>query len=104
MWIHKDLRRIGQTTKIARSTVEQVRAKIAFLREQTKEASSAKSFDFDKRLADIRAKEEAVRKEKVEKKRKEREASRLDLLKGEDASMDEMASVMGFGGFGTTKK
>ena len=52
-----DLRRLGQTTRIARSTVEQVRARIALLREKTKEASSAKSYDFNKRLAEIKAKE-----------------------------------------------
>jgi len=45
------LRALGQTTRIERSTVEQVRARIAYLREKTKEASNAKSFDFKQRLA-----------------------------------------------------
>ncbi|KZS93948.1 hypothetical protein SISNIDRAFT_478370, partial [Sistotremastrum niveocremeum HHB9708] len=76
------LRKLGQTTRIARSTVEQVRARIAFLREKTKEASSAKSFDFEQRLAQIKAQEEAVRKQKREKQLQEKEAQRLAMING----------------------
>ena len=60
-----DLRALGQTTKISRSTVEQVRARIQMLREKTKGASNAKSYDFEQRLADIKAKEASLRAEKL---------------------------------------
>ncbi|EGN99870.1 hypothetical protein SERLA73DRAFT_180123 [Serpula lacrymans var. lacrymans S7.3] len=100
------LRKLGQTTRIERSTLEQVRARIAFLREKTKEASNAKSFDFDQRLAEIKAKEAAARAEKKAQKKAEKERARVELVK--DSVMqeedDEMAKMMGFGGFGTTKK
>lgn len=100
-----DLRALGQSTKIERSTVEQVRARIAMLREKTKEASSAKAFDFDKRLAEIKTKEQALRQEKKEQKKAEKERARLELMKDlKPEADDEMAKMMGFGGFGSTKK
>ncbi|KAG8783236.1 hypothetical protein FRC12_019949, partial [Ceratobasidium sp. 428] len=55
------LRRLGQTTQIARSTLDQVRARIALLREKTKEASSARTYDFEKRLQEVRDAENATR-------------------------------------------
>jgi len=82
--------------------LEQVRARIAYLREKTKEASNAKSFDFDQRLSEVKAQEAARRAEKKAQKKAERDKA---LLK--DSAMDgddEMAMMMGFGEFGTTKK
>lgn len=103
-----DLRALGQTTRVERSTVEQVRARIAYLREKTKDASNAKAFDFDQRLAEIRAKELATREEKKNQKKALREQARIELaqqtatdLNGSDA---DMMNMMGFGGFGSTKK
>ncbi|KZP34146.1 hypothetical protein FIBSPDRAFT_923705 [Athelia psychrophila] len=72
------LRIIGQTTRIERSTLEQVRARIAYLREKTKDASTAKSFDFDQRLAEVKDKEAAVRAEKKAKKKAEKEKARVE--------------------------
>jgi len=100
-----DLRVICQTTRIERSTLEQVRARIAYLREKTKEASNAKSFDFDQRLAEVKSKEAALRAARKAQKKAEKDKARLELVK--DSAMDgedEMAKMMGFGGFGTTKK
>ena len=75
------------------------------LREQKKDASSAKEFDFNKRLAEIRVKADAEREEKKAQKKAEKEKARMDMLG--DVNMeeqDEMAKMMGFAGFGTTKK
>jgi U4/U6.U5 tri-snRNP component SNU23 len=97
---------MGQTTRVERSTLEQVRARIAFLREKTKEASNAKAFDFDKRLAEVKAKEDALREEKKAQKKAAKEKARVELVR-DSATMaedDAMAQVMGFGGFGSSKK
>jgi hypothetical protein len=101
-----DLRVIGQTTRIERSTLEQVRARIAYLREKTKEASNAKSFDFDQRLAEVKAKEAALREEKKAQKRAVKEQARVELVRdvATNQEEDEMAKLMGFGGFGSSKK
>ncbi|KAF8973089.1 hypothetical protein BDZ97DRAFT_1912669 [Flammula alnicola] len=98
------LRALGQTTKIARSTLAQVQARIAFLREKTKEAASAKAFDFDQRLAEVRQKEQALREQKKAEKKAEKEKSRLAMINGSEGGDTEMAAMMGFGGFGSTKK
>lgn len=75
------------------------------LRERTKEASNAKAFDFDKRLAEIKSKEQLLRQEKKEQKKAEKEKARLELMKDLTSNADdEMAKMMGFGGFGSTKK
>ncbi|KAG5353488.1 hypothetical protein E4T56_gene2221 [Termitomyces sp. T112] len=99
------LRVLGQSTKMARSTLVQVQARIAFLREKTKAATTAKAYDFDQRLAELKAKEVALREQKKAAKKAEKEKARLELIN--DTAMDQdddMAKMMGFGGFGTTKK
>ncbi|KAH9847624.1 hypothetical protein C2E23DRAFT_889869 [Lenzites betulinus] len=104
------LRALGQTTRIERSTLEQVRARIAYLREKTREASNAKSFDFEQRLAEVREREAALRAEKKAAKKAVREQARVELAKDTAAATggqqdgDSMMSMMGFAGFGTTKK
>ena len=101
-----DLRALGQTTRIERSTVEQVRARIAYLREKTKEASKAKTFDFEQRLAEVREKEAALRAEKKAQKKAQKEKVLVELAK--DAATvqqdNDMMAMMGFSGFGTSKK
>jgi hypothetical protein len=96
-----DLRAIGQSTKVERSTVEQVRERIAALREKTKAASAAKAYDFDQRLADIREKEKALREQKKAEQKAAKEQARLEMIQDDNS---EMAQLMGFGGFGTSKK
>jgi U4/U6.U5 tri-snRNP component SNU23 len=86
--------------------VEQVRARIATLREKTKEASDAKSFDFDKRLAEVKAKEDALREEKKHAKKAVKEAARMEVMKNAItlAAEDEMSKMMGFAEFGSSKR
>lgn len=103
-FILADLRALGQTTKLERSTLEQVRARIALLRERTKDATSAKAYDFDKRLAEVKAKELANREAKKAARKAEKEKIRLELINDAGGEDDEMAKMMGFGGFGSTKK
>lgn len=83
-----------------------MRARIAYLREKTKEASNAKSFDFEQRLAEIKQKEAAAREAKKAEKKAKREQARVELAKDAATVQDEnsMMAMMGFAGFGTTKK
>ncbi|OBZ67281.1 Zinc finger matrin-type protein 2 [Grifola frondosa] len=90
------LRALGQTTRIERSTVEQVRARIAYLREKTREASTAKSFDFEQRLAEVREREAALRAEKKAAKKAQRERVLVELAKDTTAQpQDDMMQMMG---------
>jgi hypothetical protein len=101
---YKDLRALGQTTKIERSTLAQVQARIAYLREKTKEAASAKAFDFDQRLAEVREKEQTLREQRKAEKKAAKEKARLALINDSENVDSEMTALMGFGGFGSSKK
>lgn len=81
-------------------------ADLRALREKTKEASTAKSYDFEQRLADIKAKEAAVRAEKKQAKKAEKEKARVELVKDSVTIQEEsdMMQMLGFSGFGSTKK
>ena len=104
VWV--DLRALGQTTRIERSTVEQVRARIAYLREKTKEASNAKSYDFEQRLAEIKEREAKARAEKKAAKKAARTQALVELAKDTATQQEDndMMSMMGFSGFGSSKK
>jgi hypothetical protein len=104
MQILADLRALGQTTKIERSTLAQVQARIAYLREKTKEAASAKAFDFNQRLAEVKEKEQALREQKKTEKKAAKEKARLALINDTENPDSEMTILMGFGGFGSSKK
>ena len=101
--ISLDLRTLGQSTKVERSTLAQVQARIAYLREKTKEAASAKAYDFDKRLEEVRQKERQQREQKKADRRAEKEKFRTEIAQDTNENT-EMTMIMGFGGFGTSKK
>ena len=101
---YTDLRALGQTTKIERSTLAQVQARIAYLREKTKEAASAKAFDFDQRLAEVKEKEQALREQRKAEKKAAKDKARLALINDSENVDSEMTALMGFGGFGSSKK
>lgn len=102
-----DLRRLGQTTQVARSSLDQVRARIASLRAQTLLASQSKQFDFEARLKEVHQVEEERRvterekriRERAEKREKERK-ERIGVL---EQGGEEVMAGMGFGGFGSNK-
>jgi len=98
------LRTLGQTTKIERSTLAQVQARIAYLREKTKEAASAKAFDFEQRLAEVKEKEQALREQRKAEKKAAKDKARLALINDSENVDSEMTTLMGFGGFGSSKK
>lgn len=99
--IFADLRRLGQTTKVKTSTLNDVRLKIAELREKSAAAADKKQYDFEQRIKEIKlaeAKEkEDQREAKRRKKEEERQKAEDELNKGADK---DMMAMMGFGTFG----
>ncbi|GAA5992396.1 hypothetical protein JCM10908_000463 [Rhodotorula pacifica] len=95
------LRRLGQTTKVAHSTLNDVRLKIAQLREQSLASASQKKYDFEQRIKEIQAAEKKDRDAARElKKRKREEERRKEELEREQGADQEMLKMMGFGAFG----
>lgn len=104
-----DLRRLGQTTQVKPATADEVRAHIQDLLEQfnANKTAQQQEYDFEARVAAI-AKQEADRRReekerKAEKKRKERERAN-GAGAGGGGGDAEMMAMMGFGGFGSSKK
>ncbi|GAA5865194.1 hypothetical protein JCM5296_002668 [Sporobolomyces johnsonii] len=95
------LRRLGQTTKVAKSTLNDVRQKIAELRAKTAAASEKKQYDFEQRIKEIKAAEAKSKEELREAKRRKKEEERLQEEKKRTEGVDEdMMKMMGFGSFG----
>ncbi|GAA5844736.1 hypothetical protein JCM9279_002902 [Rhodotorula babjevae] len=94
------LRRLGQTTKVVKSTLNDVRQKIAELRAKSAASADAKKYDFDQRIKDIKQAELASRDEARETKRRKREEEREQAEKDRTKGADQdMMALMGFGGF-----
>ncbi|PWN90531.1 hypothetical protein FA10DRAFT_266986 [Acaromyces ingoldii] len=95
------LRKLGQTTQVERSTLEQVRAKLAQLRAQHADKASDRQYDFDARLQEIADKEQREREARKDEKRKQKQRVQAEK-KMENSDMEAMAA-MGFGSFGSSK-
>ncbi|KAJ3011346.1 zinc finger, matrin-type 2 [Thoreauomyces humboldtii] len=100
---------LGMSMKVERSSVDQVRARLANLKRKT----DVVELDFDARVEKAKAEEEeekrAKRREKKEKKRKHQHKERPTEEEGDDTPVyvteeTDMATLMGFGGFGSGKK
>jgi len=98
------LRRLGQSTQVERSTLEQVRERIrAVVEERAKGATPDLRYDFDARLRQIA---EEQRRERDAKREQRRAAQRKPPpepapLTEEDA---ETMAAMGFASFGSSKR
>uniref|UniRef100_A0A8D2DHT1 Zinc finger matrin-type protein 2 n=1 Tax=Sciurus vulgaris TaxID=55149 RepID=A0A8D2DHT1_SCIVU len=94
----KHQRNLGMSVRVEGSTRDQVKKRFEVNKKKMEEKQ--KDYDSEERMKELREEEEkakAYKKEKQEKKRRAKE----DLTFEED---DEMAAVMGFSGFGSTKK
>ncbi|KAJ3026474.1 UNVERIFIED_CONTAM: zinc finger, matrin-type 2 [Siphonaria sp. JEL0065] len=99
----KHLKNIGQSTKVEKSTAEQVAARIAMLTKKRKEP--AKEYDLAAQVKKGQDEEEAAKLAKKEsKKRKKEEKSKAQTEAASEGVDADMAAMMGFGGFGTSKK
>jgi len=100
----KHQRALGMSMKVERSTIDQVRSKLASLKAKKEEASV--QYDFDARIEELQRQEEEDKRRKREKKKAKRNAKKdnKDETIVEDEIDPEMAAMMGFSGFGSQKK
>ncbi|GAA5851507.1 hypothetical protein JCM8547_001115 [Rhodosporidiobolus lusitaniae] len=95
------LRRLGQTTKVVKSTLNDVRQKIAELRAKSAAAAEAKQYDFEQRIKEIKASEAASKEEQREaKRRKKEEEKKAEEAKKTEGVDEDVMQFMGFGSFG----
>lgn len=87
-------------TKVQRSTLQQVQAKIQDLREQSAKKMNAKKYDFEQRLKELKQFEEDEKAAKKEQKRLQREKELEEQKKRAEEGVDpDMAAMMGFSAF-----
>ncbi|WFD32038.1 U4/U6.U5 snRNP associated protein [Malassezia sp. CBS 17886] len=102
------LRRLGQTTHVARATLDQVRARIHAVREERALGKTAEErYDFDKRLQQIAAEQRQQRDAKRQQRLDARAQRRAEG--GPDPVVDTkddgaMLAAMGFASFGSSSR
>ncbi|XP_053574580.1 zinc finger matrin-type protein 2 [Bombina bombina] len=95
----KHQRNLGMSMRVERSTLDQVKKRFEVNKKKMEEKQ--KDYDFEERMKELREEEEKARAYKKEKQREKKRKAEEDLTFEED---DEMAAVMGFSGFGSSKK
>nr|AHZ63131.1 zinc finger matrin-type protein 2-like protein [Mesobuthus gibbosus] len=95
----KHQRNLGMSMRVERSTLEQVKKRFEMNRKKLDEKK--KEYDFEQRMQELRDEEEKL-KEYRRERRKERKRKCQD---SRDDDIDpEMAAIMGFSEFGSSKK
>ncbi|KAF7725764.1 zinc finger, matrin-type 2 [Apophysomyces ossiformis] len=94
---------MGISMKVERSTVDSVKERLAMLKRKREEPK--KEYDLDTRLDELKRQEEEEKRRRKEKKRQKKEAKKK---KNETSTEpppegDDMAKMMGFAGFGSSK-
>jgi len=101
----KHQRNLGMNMRVNRSTLDDVKARLELKLKQREEVK--KSYDIEERVREMKEEEEKVReyrKEKRKEKKNKRKAKKSLEEDNEGGDDDQMASLMGFGSFGTSKK
>ncbi|PVD34700.1 hypothetical protein C0Q70_05977 [Pomacea canaliculata] len=95
----KHQRNLGMSMKIERSSLDQVKQR--FEMNKKKKEEKKKEYDFEERMKEIKEEEEKAKAHKKEKRKERKRKADED----DDADGDpDMAALMGFSGFGSSKK
>ncbi|KAK3099774.1 hypothetical protein FSP39_009474 [Pinctada imbricata] len=95
----KHQRNLGMSMKIERSTLDQVKKR--FEMNKKKMDDKKKDYDFEERLKELKEEEE---KQKAYKREKRKDRKRKHDTDGGESQDSDMAALMGFSGFGSSKK
>lgn len=96
----KHQRNLGMSMRVERSSLDQVKKR--FEANKKKMEEKKKDYDFEQRMQELREEEEKI-KEYRREKRKERKRKNQEPLDEGEVDQD-MAAMMGFSGFGSSKK
>ena len=97
----KHQRNMGMSMKVERSSLEQVKNRFSHNKKKQEEQEKKKEYDFEARMKELEEEEEKAKQRKKDyrqnRKRKNEEAL-------EEYQDNDVAALMGFGGFGGAKK
>ncbi|XP_018019860.1 zinc finger matrin-type protein 2 [Hyalella azteca] len=95
----KHQRNLGMSMKVERSSLEQVKKRFEMNKKKMEEKK--KEYDVEQRLKELKEEDERMRAYRREKKKDKKRKT----APTEESEVDpEMAKLMGFGGFGSSKK
>ncbi|ORY99995.1 hypothetical protein BCR43DRAFT_521183 [Syncephalastrum racemosum] len=105
----KHQKNVGFTLKVERVSATDVSERLAMLKRKKEEPK--KEYDLDSRIEELTREEEEERRKRKERKRQKKEAKKRKQQSEEPESADggggdgedEMAKMMGFSGFGSSK-
>merc|ERR1712111_29707 len=95
----KHQRNMGMSMRVERSSLDQVKARFALNKKKMDEKK--KEYDLEQRTTELREEEEKLREYRREKKKEKKRKLDDDYSGGGDS---DMMAMMGFGGFGGSKK
>ncbi|VDK63887.1 unnamed protein product [Anisakis simplex] len=93
-------RNMGMSMKIKRSTLDDVRKRFSYKKAEAE--VKKKEYDIQERMEEIKEEEARMADYKRAKRQEQRKRKRGPEVEVQED--DEVAAMMGFGGFGTTKK
>lgn len=96
----KHQRNMGMSMKVERSSLDQVKARFALNKKKKEDEQKKKDYDFDLRIKELEDEEERVRQRKRDSKAERKRKHQETLEEFQDT---DVAAMMGFGGFGTSK-
>ncbi|KAK3605421.1 hypothetical protein CHS0354_007502 [Potamilus streckersoni] len=95
----KHQRNLGMSMRIERSSLEQVKRRFEINKKKVEEKK--KDYDFEERMRELREEEEKQKVYRKEMRKERKRKAEGDLEQDVDP---DMAAVMGFSGFGSSKK
>ncbi|XP_017029900.1 zinc finger matrin-type protein 2 [Drosophila kikkawai] len=99
----KHQRNLGMSMKVERSTVDQVKER--FQQNKKKMEEKQKDYELERRLREAKEEEDRYKEHRKEKrKERKRKAENTDDFGSGGGLPDDMAAIMGFSGFGGSKK
>jgi len=98
----KHQRNLGMSMKVERSTLDQVKQRFELLKKKKEEEK--KEYDVTQRLQELQEEEEKVKAYRREKRKEKKKKSGGAEEEGAGGMDPEMAKLMGFGGFGGSRR
>lgn len=95
----KHQRNLGMSMRIERSSLDAVKSRFQLNKKKMEEKK--KEYDMAARMQEIAEEEEKLREYRKEKRKEKR---KLEEAQEEDEQANQLSSIMGFSGFGSSKK
>lgn len=98
-----DQRNLGMSMRVERSSLDQVKKRFEMNKKKLEERK--KDYDIESRVKELKEEEDKLKEYRKEQKRaKKRLHSEISKDNEDSGTQDELSAIMGFSGFGSSKK